>query len=87
MTNNNRIIITVTAIITKPTGTAIPTWSPISSAAVVGSELPSVVVPGGCVGVGEVCRVGGAIAVVVEGTVASVVLAVVIGQPVFTIRV
>ncbi len=40
-----------------------------------------------CEGVGEVCRVGGAIAVVVGVTVASVVLAVVTGQLVFTIKV
>ncbi len=39
-----------------------------------------------CEGVGEVCMVGGTIAVVVEVTVASVVLAVVT-QLVFTIRV
>ncbi len=41
MTNNDRINVIVTAIITKPTGTAIP---PILSAAVVGPELAAVVV-------------------------------------------
>ncbi len=41
-------------------------------AAVVEPELPSVVMSGACEGVGEVCRVEGAIVVVVEVTVASV---------------
>ncbi len=45
-------------------------------------RLPSCVMPGACEGVGEVCRVG-AIAVVV---MASVVLGVVIGQPMVAIK-
>ncbi len=42
------------------------------SAAIVGPELLSVVMSGACEGVGDMCGVGGAIAVVVEVTVTSV---------------